>query len=305
MNWWIFTHSPPVTVPIEMKCTSTQPPQMTIVNEHCNKLNNNSSVAGIVDGSGILAQINPSPIIQQQSNSQMTSMNISTPPEHLHKSPASTSTGSTSACGSCLQPICDRYIMKVVETPYHERCLQCVSCCCNLMNTCYQRDNKLYCRIDYERWVALHLILLPFSKRKLIDEHRQGRPKTLLTTSFNLDSRFKYINETSNPTATLWYHKICIYKKRFQLKLFFMCSTFSFFFCAVVIKRKTRSVEKEKILHLHIQTTSLVWSHNHWISPLTSSWLQLLVLPFYACKHLRINLKVFWSHRENYARRIF
>lgn len=147
---------PPVVVPIEMKCTTSQPSQMTIVNENCSNNSSNNrpaSIAGIVDGTGIMTQINPSPIIQQQT---MTPMNVSSPPEHHHKSPVTTiSTGSTStiSCGSCLQPICDRYIMKVVDTRYHERCLQCASCCCNLMNTCYQRDNKLYCRIDYERWV--------------------------------------------------------------------------------------------------------------------------------------------------------
>lgn len=146
-----------------MKCSSAQTPQMTVVKENFNNLNNNSSsnnrptsnsIAGIVDGSGILPHIHPSPIVQQHTNSHQASpMNVSTPPEQLHKSPASTSTGSAStiSCGSCLQPICDRYIMKVVESSYHERCLQCVSCCCNLMNTCYQRGNKLYCRIDYER----------------------------------------------------------------------------------------------------------------------------------------------------------
>lgn len=149
------SHSPPVSVPIEMKCSTAPPPQMTIANENCNNLNSNraaagNSIAGIVDGTGTLAQINPSPIIQQQTSTQMPPMNVSSPPEHHHKSPTATSTGTTS-CGSCLQPICDRYIMKVVETPYHERCLQCASCCCSLMNTCYQRDNKLYCRIDYER----------------------------------------------------------------------------------------------------------------------------------------------------------
>lgn len=157
-QFYLHNHSlsSPVTVPIDMKCTTAQPPQMTIVNENCN---NNSrptsnSIAGIVDGTGVLTQINPSPIIQQQTSSQMTSMNVSSPPEHHHKSPTSTSTGSAPtsvSCGSCLQPICDRYIMKVVDTPYHERCLQCISCCSSLINTCYQRDNKLYCRIDYER----------------------------------------------------------------------------------------------------------------------------------------------------------
>lgn len=146
-----------------MKCSTTTPQQMqmTIVNENNNLSNNRpSSIAGIADETGILTQINPSPIIQQTSG-QLTHLNTSTSPERHHKSPgttsttaSATSTGSTSAisCGSCSQPICDRYIMKVVDIPYHERCLQCVSCFCNLTNTCYQRNNKLYCRIDYERW---------------------------------------------------------------------------------------------------------------------------------------------------------
>jgi hypothetical protein len=144
----------PVVDPIEMK-TTPQQMQMTIVNENNNLSNNNrrGSIAGIADETGILTQINPSPIIQQQTSGQMTHMNVSPPPEQHHKSPTTTSTGSASAisCGSCSQPICDRYIMKVVDAKYHERCLQCSSCFCNLTNTCYQRDNKLYCRIDYER----------------------------------------------------------------------------------------------------------------------------------------------------------
>lgn len=186
---------------------SAQPPQVIVVNENGNNLNNNfsinrplaNSIAGIVDGSGILTQINPSPIVQQQtSNHQAISTNISTPPEHLHKSPALTSTGSAStiSCGSCLQPICDRYIMKVVETPYHERCLQCVSCCCSLSNTCYQKDNKLYCRIDYERWV------LKIIKRTILFEENDFKAKSwklhfsslIFSTNLNLNENLPPIS---------------------------------------------------------------------------------------------------------------
>lgn len=145
-----------------MKCSTAQQPPHAVSNENCNNLNGNlmasrlaNSISGIVDGTGILTQINPSPIIQHQTGNQMMSMGAQSSPPDTHKSAANAaSTGSSSltvSCGLCMQPICDRYIMKVVDTPYHERCLQCASCCCNLMNTCYQRDNKLYCRIDYER----------------------------------------------------------------------------------------------------------------------------------------------------------
>lgn len=156
----------PALVPIEMKCSTAQSQIAAISNENCNNLNNNNtatanshptsnSISGIVDGTGIMTQINPTPILQQQTN-HIANMNVSSPSENHHnKSPltGATSTGpsTTVHCGACMQPICDRYIMKVVETAYHERCLQCISCCCNLINTCYQRDNKLFCRKDYER----------------------------------------------------------------------------------------------------------------------------------------------------------
>ncbi|XP_035791187.1 uncharacterized protein LOC118466244 isoform X1 [Anopheles albimanus] len=57
----------------------------------------------------------------------------------------------SSLCGQCCSPICDRYIMKVVDSTYHERCLQCTSCSIRLMHSCFMRDGKLYCRFDYER----------------------------------------------------------------------------------------------------------------------------------------------------------
>ncbi|GAB0092545.1 uncharacterized protein DMENIID0001_075470 [Sergentomyia squamirostris] len=54
-------------------------------------------------------------------------------------------------CGLCYRPICDRYIMQVVEMTYHEACLNCTSCSGRLAESCFSRDGKLYCRIDYER----------------------------------------------------------------------------------------------------------------------------------------------------------
>ncbi|XP_073975596.1 LIM homeobox transcription factor 1-beta isoform X2 [Rhodnius prolixus] len=57
-------------------------------------------------------------------------------------------------CGSCSAPISDRYIMRVGDTSYHERCLVCSLCQAALSHTCFYRDSKLYCRIDYERLYA-------------------------------------------------------------------------------------------------------------------------------------------------------
>lgn len=160
-----------------MKCS---PVQIPIPNENCNNMNvvNNlntpnrlsNSIVGIVGGPNLISDAgnlsNPSPIIQQQTTHQIKSDGDATSPtlnpanisatsavSLVNKSSASSlgSTGSLIICGSCCQPICDRYIMKVVDTPYHERCLQCVSCCCDLVHSCFVKDAKLYCRIDYER----------------------------------------------------------------------------------------------------------------------------------------------------------
>ncbi|XP_054276109.1 LIM homeobox transcription factor 1-beta-like [Macrosteles quadrilineatus] len=54
-------------------------------------------------------------------------------------------------CGACCCIICDRYIMRVTDNLYHERCLICCVCGCRLSHTCFTRDAKLYCRHDYDR----------------------------------------------------------------------------------------------------------------------------------------------------------
>ncbi|XP_024085372.1 LIM/homeobox protein LMX-1.2 isoform X2 [Cimex lectularius] len=56
-----------------------------------------------------------------------------------------------SRCGACTGHISDRYIMRVGDSSYHERCLLCCVCQAALTHTCFTKDSKIYCRIDYER----------------------------------------------------------------------------------------------------------------------------------------------------------
>lgn len=56
-----------------------------------------------------------------------------------------------SLCDACCRPICDRYIMRVTDISFHENCLQCTSCSLKLSNSCFVRDRKIFCRLDYER----------------------------------------------------------------------------------------------------------------------------------------------------------
>ncbi|CAB1319085.1 unnamed protein product [Coregonus sp. 'balchen'] len=54
-------------------------------------------------------------------------------------------------CEGCQRPISDRFLMRVNESSWHEECLQCAVCQQPLTTTCYFRDRKLYCKIDYQQ----------------------------------------------------------------------------------------------------------------------------------------------------------
>lgn len=54
-------------------------------------------------------------------------------------------------CAACGRGIADRYVMRVGEKSYHEDCLSCAACASPLVHTCFTRDHKLYCRMDYDR----------------------------------------------------------------------------------------------------------------------------------------------------------
>ncbi|KAL0963257.1 hypothetical protein UPYG_G00351780 [Umbra pygmaea] len=59
-----------------------------------------------------------------------------------------------SVCEGCQRPISDRFLMRVNESSWHEECLQCTVCQQTLTTTCYFRDRKLYCKIDYQQLFA-------------------------------------------------------------------------------------------------------------------------------------------------------
>ncbi|KAM6986046.1 LIM homeobox transcription factor 1-beta-like [Aplochiton taeniatus] len=57
-------------------------------------------------------------------------------------------------CEGCQRPISDRFLMRVNESSWHEECLQCTVCQQPLTTTCYFRDRKLYCKVDYQQLFA-------------------------------------------------------------------------------------------------------------------------------------------------------
>jgi len=53
------------------------------------------------------------------------------------------------SCEGCGQVIEDRFVHKVLEATYHQKCLRCHECQQVLQNKCYAREHKVYCKKDF------------------------------------------------------------------------------------------------------------------------------------------------------------
>ena len=54
-------------------------------------------------------------------------------------------------CSGCERPIEDRFLLRVMDNSWHEGCLQCSVCRQTLMNSCFVKDRKLFCKYDYDK----------------------------------------------------------------------------------------------------------------------------------------------------------
>lgn len=65
-------------------------------------------------------------------------------------------------CSGCGSPILDQFILRVApDLEWHASCLKCADCGLMLeeMRTCFVRDGKTYCKMDYLRSVfALYFV---------------------------------------------------------------------------------------------------------------------------------------------------
>jgi len=52
-------------------------------------------------------------------------------------------------CTHCNQPILDKYVLTVLEKPWHPACVRCVDCGLVLNEKCFARDGHLFCRDDF------------------------------------------------------------------------------------------------------------------------------------------------------------
>ncbi|NXC03510.1 LMX1A factor, partial [Orthonyx spaldingii] len=54
-------------------------------------------------------------------------------------------------CAGCDSPIRDRFLLRVNERSWHERCVRCSACLRPLSGSCFSRELQLFCRRDYEK----------------------------------------------------------------------------------------------------------------------------------------------------------
>ena len=54
-------------------------------------------------------------------------------------------------CAGCNSPIVDRFILKVLDKPWHSRCLRCSECQKELKDKCYSRCGQVFCKDDFSR----------------------------------------------------------------------------------------------------------------------------------------------------------
>ncbi|XP_013788260.1 LIM/homeobox protein Lhx3-like, partial [Limulus polyphemus] len=52
-------------------------------------------------------------------------------------------------CAGCEQSILDRFILKVLDRPWHAKCLKCTECQAQLTNKCFSRNEKVFCKEDF------------------------------------------------------------------------------------------------------------------------------------------------------------
>ena len=57
-------------------------------------------------------------------------------------------------CAGCNLPIIDRFILKVLEKPWHSKCLKCSDCDMLLTDKCYSREGLVFCKEDFSRYVV-------------------------------------------------------------------------------------------------------------------------------------------------------
>ena len=58
-------------------------------------------------------------------------------------------------CRGCDRPILDKYLLNVSDESWHPDCVTCCECKMKLTDKCFSREGKLFCRVDFFRWISI------------------------------------------------------------------------------------------------------------------------------------------------------
>jgi hypothetical protein len=61
-------------------------------------------------------------------------------------------TVSADECAGCFRPIRDRFLLKVLDKPWHAGCVRCELCRKPLDEKCFYKEGKMYCKDDFYRF---------------------------------------------------------------------------------------------------------------------------------------------------------
>ncbi|XP_052224185.1 LIM/homeobox protein Awh-like [Dreissena polymorpha] len=87
---------------------------------------------------------------KSSSSPPLDMFNIASPPRGL---PFAMMKTDDDVCYGCGLHIADRFLLKVNDQSWHVQCLRCCVCHVALdrQNTCFMREDNIYCRLDYAR----------------------------------------------------------------------------------------------------------------------------------------------------------
>ncbi|XP_048351778.1 LIM homeobox transcription factor 1-alpha isoform X1 [Sphaerodactylus townsendi] len=84
-----------------------------------------------------------------------TLQSVLEPPPPVFPSLLGGASGRRSVCQGCRGVIAERFLLRLNDGLWHERCVRCASCQERLERSCFYREKKLYCRPDYEKLFAV------------------------------------------------------------------------------------------------------------------------------------------------------
>ena len=73
-------------------------------------------------------------------------------------------------CAGCRHPIEDRFLLRVMDNSWHERCLQCSACYEPLRQSCFVKDRRLLCRQDYDKYAISLLFFTRTADRQSVNQ---------------------------------------------------------------------------------------------------------------------------------------